>query len=369
MTEPLAPYAIPIDDYGEREYIENKHLFRAHFERDRARIVHSEAFRRLGYKTQVFFNHLVDTNTPVGMRYFRTRLTHSIEVAQIARSVARHLRVCEDLAEAIALAHDIGHPPFGHSGEKKLNALMHAHGGFNHNKQTLRIVTHLEVQYPQFLGLNLTRGTRLGLQKHNKLPDNHSHSIEALLVDICDEIAYNNHDIDDGIMSDMIHIDDMKNIEIWVTQWSQVTQAYPSMNPKARLKYAVRCLVNDMVTHLISNVKKNLDLYHIKNFNDVLYFHQNHPGKMLVCFDNNYYQQILEIKQFLNKRLYHHESIQQSIITNDDLLEKVFYFYLENVLEIPEQYKSKEINHHQMVCDYIGSMTDKDIIDHYERIS
>ena len=228
-SERLAPYAMKSGDTRGRRYPETEHPFRSPFQRDRDRIIHCHAFRRLEYKTQVFVYHEGD--------HYRTRLTHSIEVAQIARTIARALDLNEDLAEGIALAHDLGHPPFGHTGEEILNHMMEGHGGFEHNLHSLRIVEHIERRYPHFRGLNLTWEVREGIVKHcsehdspdvlkEYLPEKAT-CLEAQIVDIADEVAYNNHDIDDGIASDMLDLNDLKVVRLWQENLERTAAGLP----------------------------------------------------------------------------------------------------------------------------------------------
>jgi len=259
-AETLAPYAARSAETKGRVHSEREHPFRSPFQRDRDRVIHSHAFRRLEYKTQVFVYHEGD--------HYRTRLTHSIEVAQISRTIARALGLNEDLSEAIALAHDLGHPPFGHSGEKVLNELMKGHGGFEHNAHSLRIVEELEKRYPEFNGLNLTFETREGIAKHSTDFDNQSTNnsflrnpsacLEAQIVDLADEIAYNNHDIDDGLSSNMLCTEELKNVELWRTNSEKV--CHKTRTTEARiLKYqTIIEIINAQVTDLVTIVNKRI---------------------------------------------------------------------------------------------------------------
>ncbi len=352
----MAGYAISEGKYSERDYPESewkKHPLRNPFQRDRERIIHSKAFRRLEYKTQVFANDVGD--------HFRTRLTHSIEVAQISRSVARSLKVNEDIAETIALAHDLGHPPFGHAGEKVLHLLMKEHGGFDHNKQTLRIVQILEQRYPEFDGLNLTMATLIGLQKHDRLPENQSHSIEALLVDISDGIAYNNHDLYDGLDSRLISLHELKKIELWEYHWSHTTKKYPAAREDVQIHYSIRCMMNQIVMDLVEQTQMNLKKFNINEVKDVLHFHKNHPNEKLVEFSEELRQKLGQLKKFLFKNLYSHPKIKERNQKTKNVIECLFHFLLENKDHLPKEYIDRipVDGVYRSICDFIAGMTDR----------
>ncbi len=257
--ELLAPYAVKSAHSGGREYAEEEPPFRLAFQRDRDRIVHSTAFRRLEYKTQVFVNHEGD--------HFRTRLTHTLEVAQIARTIARSLRLNEDLTEAIALAHDLGHPPFGHAGERAMNEMMQPYGSFEHNRQSLRIVEVLEDRYPEFPGLNLTWETRDGLKKHQprSLPSTVNSpavvvapSLEAQITDYADEIAYNNHDIDDGFTSQMIELESLREVPLWDEHFRAIQSHFGQAPRKIQWRQTVRAIINSLVLDLCAETLRRL---------------------------------------------------------------------------------------------------------------
>ncbi len=351
----LAKYAVTeAEDSCRREYKEPNHPLRSPFQRDRDRIVHSKAFRRLEYKTQVFVNHLGDN--------FRTRLTHSIEVAQISRSVARILCLNEDLVEAIALAHDIGHPPFGHAGERVLNHFMKSHGGFDHNEQTLRTVTALEERYPGFPGLNLTEATRLGLQKHNKLPMGHGHSLEAQIVNICDEIAYNNHDLDDGLDSRLLSLKQLEEVNLWKESWRTTNKQYPATSTKIKIRYSIRCLVNQMVMNLVEQTKKNITIFKIKTFKDVMNFQVKYDeGVSAVGFSEDFLHPLLNLKKFLQKNLYRHPKVEKMNLEARKIIEKLFTHFIQNKESLPEEYQARITltGLHKTVCDFIAGMTDR----------
>ncbi|MFB3065189.1 MAG: dGTP triphosphohydrolase, partial [Planctomycetota bacterium] len=239
----LAPYAMKVRHSRGRRHPEPEHAYRTAYQRDRDRIVHSSAFRRLEYKTQVFVNTAGD--------YYRTRLTHTMEVAQIARTIARTLGLNEDLTEAIALGHDLGHGPFGHSGEDELNDLMKEHGGFEHNRHALRIVDLLERKYPEFCGLNLTEELRLALPKHESHDGGHA-LLEAQVVDAADQIAYNTHDVDDGLTSGLLVESKLDEVEIWQRALVHVRERYPDLPRSTRRYHTVRALIDSAVTDLLA---------------------------------------------------------------------------------------------------------------------
>jgi len=250
----LAPFAVRSSQSKGRQYSEKEHDLRTPFQRDRDRIVHSTAFRRLEYKTQVFVNHEGD--------HYRTRLTHTLETCQIARSMGRALALNEDLVETIALAHDLGHGPFGHAGEWALSDLMSEHGGFEHNVHCLRIVEKLESSYLQFPGLNLTFETREGLKKH---PENfyknrsqRFRTLEADIVDLADEIAYNSHDLDDGLRSELIHECDLKDIKLWRDAWNYSQRKYPDQSSQKKIRLAIRLIINRLVSDVVETTLSRL---------------------------------------------------------------------------------------------------------------
>lgn len=349
----MSPYAIREGILTEREYPIEKHPYRNDFQRDRDRIVHSRAFRRLEYKTQVFVNHLGDN--------YRTRLTHSIEVAQISRTLSRSLGLNEDLTETIALAHDLGHPPFGHAGERALAKLMKNHGGFDHNDQTLRIVTLLEERYPHHPGLNLTKITLFGLQKHKELPDGLSHSLEALIVDFCDEIAYNNHDIDDGLSSGFLSLESLATVELWDWFFQKVQKSYPTVPQTILIRQTIRELINYMVTSLLQQIKDNIINFGIKNVDEVLYFEKNHPGKKLVEYPKHIERQIYELKEFLYQNLYCNEQVQKMNQKGVEIIEEIFFILEKDPKLLPPEYlkRGEKEGMYRAIADFIAGMTDR----------
>jgi dGTPase len=347
----LKTYGVGENDFTDRAYRQATHPYRNDFQRDRDRIVHSKAFRRLEYKTQVFVNHLGDS--------YRTRLTHSIEVSQIARTVSRSLQLNEDLTETIALAHDLGHPPFGHAGERALHLLMPAHGGFDHNEQTIRVVTILEERYPEFKGLNLTGATLMGLHKHGR-PDGKGHSLESQIVDICDEIAYNNHDLDDGIEGGYLTLDEIGKLKIWNKAWSQVERLYPKSGTKILIRSAIRWLINHMVTDIIVQTEKNIARFNIKTLNDVL----NHKNgdERLVEFSPQVAIEVKELKSFLFQKLYRHPDVVTMNVRAEEIIKRLFTFFSENPEALPEEFQNRisgENTACRIVCDFIAGMTDR----------
>lgn len=360
-----------------RRHDETHPTYRNEYQRDRDRIIHSAAFRRLEYKTQVFVNHEGDL--------FRTRLTHSLEVAQIARSIARELRLHEDLAEAIALAHDLGHTPFGHAGQTALNNCMEDLGGFEHNLQSLRVIDKLEQKYADFDGLNLTFETREGVLKHcsvtnaKKLGDvgerflNKSQpSLEAQLTDYSDETAYNNHDIDDGIRYGLITIKDLLKIELFSEQHHIVTKKYRDLDDKKLLHEIIRRMINVMVVDLIDTSRENIANTNLSSISDV----RDQPQKMM-SFSTEMNDKKLELKQFLRKNLYQHYRVHRMSKKAAVVIESLFAAFMDDLKILPTeaikhcytlQEKHGDRGLARGISDYIAGMTDRYAIVEYERI-
>jgi dGTPase len=320
----LAPYASRENQSRGRQHPEPAPNTRTEFQRDRDRIVHSSAFRRLEYKTQVFVNHEGDM--------FRTRLTHSIEVAQISRSIARALKLNEALTETIALAHDLGHTPFGHAGQDILNICMKDYGGFEHNLQSLRIVDELEEKYADFNGLNLSFESREGILKHCSLSNakklgeigkrfinKQQPGLEAQVTNIGDEIAYNNHDVDDGLRAGLITIDQLCEVEIFAKQHSIVMAAYPKLSEKRAIHEIIRRIINVQVTDLLSTTNKLLKKENPASRDDIL----AHSGP-LVGYSNEMQAMNLELKQFLRKNLYRHHRVDDMSIKAKNIIHTLF---------------------------------------------
>lgn len=363
----LAPYAAKSTESLGREHAESECPFRPAFQRDRDRIIHSEAFRRLEYKTQVFVNHEGD--------YYRTRLTHSLEVAQISRGIARTLGLNEDLAEAIALAHDLGHTPFGHRGEEVLNRLMQGHGGFEHNRQSYRVVTHLERRYPAFNGLNLTYEVREGIAKHSgeydnpnipEFPDKGYPTLEAQVVDVSDEIAYMNHDIDDGLQSKMITFEQLEAIDLWREQLTESRRCSPNLREKLQKYQTIRRLIHLLITDIKETAEKRIAELSLTTFDDV-----RTSAKDVVRFSEPMKKKTRELLSFLYDNLYRHHHVERMAQKSERILTDLFENYLSNPRTLPATLCAviKEGgNTHRHICDYIAGMTDRYALDEHARL-
>ncbi|MBI4368131.1 MAG: deoxyguanosinetriphosphate triphosphohydrolase [Candidatus Omnitrophica bacterium] len=350
----LAPYAIKSSESRGRVYPEKEHDFRTAFQRDRDRIIHSTAFRRLEYKTQVFVNHEGD--------HYRTRLTHTIEMSQIARTIARALRLNEDLTEAIALAHDLGHGPFGHAGQEALSELMKQHGGFEHNAQCLRIVEKLEESYANFHGLNLTFEVREGLRKHarNQIP-----SLEAEVVDLADSIAYNGHDLDDGLRSGLLNIRMLAKIKLWREVDRYIQKKSPRAPQGIQNKIAIRLLINRMTGDLIEETLRHLRRFAIQKPADL-----RRAGAKVVRFSKALDADVLELKKFLRKNLYLHPHVIRVTREGQHLIRELFGFYAAHPAQLPAYVKRRAAKEGQWrsLCDYIAGMTDRYAAEEYHRL-
>jgi dGTPase len=364
--ETLAPYAVQSVHSGGRLYPEDEHPFRLAFQRDRDRVVHSSAFRRLEYKTQVFVNHEGD--------HFRTRLTHTLEVAQIARTIARSLRLNEDLTEAIALAHDLGHPPFGHAGERAMNEMMQPYGGFEHNQQSLRIVEVLEERYPEFPGLNLTWETRDGLKKHQPrvLRGDETGqttvvgpSLEAQVADSADEIAYNNHDIDDGLTSQMIDLDNLRQMPLWEEHFREIRQRFPQASRKVQWRQTVRTIINSLVLDLCEETLRRLESGRISGVDEV-----RRSPQRLVGFSVEMERKNAELKLFLLEHLYRHYRIIRMSEKARRIVHDLFKVYMESPKQMPPSFFARlgKENIPRVVCDYIAGMTDRYALDEHRKL-
>lgn len=363
----LCPYAAFSSGSLGRLYEEQEHPYRTAFQRDRDRIVHTSAFRRLEYKTQVFVNHEGD--------YYRTRLTHTLEVSQIGRTVARSLGVNENLTEAICLAHDLGHTPFGHSGQDIMTDLMKDNGGFEHNKQSFRIVTKLERPYPKFLGLNLTYEVLEGITKHSSeydMPDGSAFiktgypTIEAQIANCCDEIAYNNHDIDDGLQSGLIGLKDLRQVKIWETNYQRISNENHQLNDKQLKRMMINSILSFFVTDLINNTQEKIESLNIKTIDDI----RKH-GKNLVSFSPKAQEMNTELKRFLFERLYRHYRVERMAEKAKKVITELFNTYTNNPKIIPPDFKENyDANEpiKRIVCDYIAGMTDRYALDEYSKL-
>jgi dGTPase len=365
--------SIPLKSKG-RLFIEKKSSFRSSYQRDRDRIVHSTAFRRLKHKTQVFVNTTGD--------HYRTRITHSLEVAQIARTLAKYFMLNEDLCETLSLAHDLGHTPFGHAGEEALNECMKNFGGFDHNIQTIRIVTLLENKYYEFKGLNLSLETLDGLIKHNgpiynlsKLNNilgknffkkkiiykNNSH-LEAQISSISDDIAYNSHDLEDGLKANLFNLDDLNNIPILSDIINQHKKKVNKNNKELVLRQVVREIINEMVGDVIKNTKKNIKLNKLKIVSDVFKI-----PKPIVCFSSKMHKFDVAIKKFLRENMYYSKNVIKKTNRGKKIINDLFTTIIKN----PKKYiKSNDYkkNKERMVCDFIAGMTDRYAINLHNKI-
>ncbi len=367
MTE-LATYAVGGDNSRGRKVAEDAPKGRSEFQRDRDRIIHSNAFRRLEYKTQVFVNHEGDL--------FRTRLTHSIEVAQIARSIARSLHLNEDLAEAISLAHDLGHTPFGHAGQDALNTCMKPYGGFEHNLQSLRVVDTLEERYADFDGLNLCFETREGILKHCSVENakqlaelgerflkDRRPSLEAQVSNLADEIAYNNHDVDDGLRSGLITLEQLADVPLVATHFREVRRAYPELPERRVVHETIRRMINTLVTDLIRQSENNITSQNIATLEDV------RSAPALIAYSPSVNEQQRELKNFLRTRLYRHFRVLRMSAKSQRILSDLFGVFMADNRLLPPQYQRQvEFDRARAVADYIAGMTDRYAIREHRRI-
>ena len=364
----LAIYAANPDKTKGRHYDEPTSPPRNHFQRDRDRIIHSTAFRRLEYKTQVFVNHEGDL--------FRTRLTHSLEVAQLARGIARTLNLHEDLTEAIALAHDLGHTPFGHAGQDALNACMKNFGGFEHNLQSLRVVDKLEQRYAEFDGLNLTFELREGILKHcsvknakalgdvgERFLNKTNPSLEAQVTNFADEIAYNNHDIDDGLRSGLITIEQLQNVEIFASQLEVVKTKYPNLEQRRVIHETIRRMINLLVVDLCENSATKIAQINPQNINDI------RQAPYLVSFSEAMTAKNLALKQFLRKNLYQHYKVNRMSEKANRIICELFTAFYENIGTLPTEFQRyAEVDKARAIADYIAGMTDRFAIREHKRL-
>ena len=363
----LASFASKSADSKGRVYKEKEHPYRTSYQRDRDRIIHSSAFRRLEYKTQVFVNHEGD--------YYRTRLTHSLEASQIARVIASAIRLNTDLVETITLAHDLGHTPFGHAGEDELKGLMKDHGGFDHNLQSLRIVDYLEERYPDFRGLNLTYESRVGLFKHPELAAEaekrgmgkfekfKSPILESQVVDLADEIAYDNHDVDDGLTSGLIAEAELDKIELWKAAKKKV-RLDASLQPAVRRYQVIRTLINLEVTDLLAQSEKNIKKFGVRSPKDAITFE-----KFTISFSPGLTRQREELRQFLKNKLYRHYRVVRMTDKARRFIRALFEVYLAQPEQLPpgSQKRLKKEGAHRVICDYIAGMTDRYAQNEYKK--
>lgn len=374
----LTPYACRTEHSRGRRFDEPESLHRNPYQRDRDRIIHSTAFRRLEYKTQVFVNHEGD--------HYRTRLTHSIEVAQIARSICRSMRLHEDLAEAVALAHDLGHTPFGHSGQDALDAVMQPYGGFEHNRQSLRIVETLERKYAAFPGLNLSFETREGIVKHHSAYDTPSNrdlacyrldeqpALEAQIGNLADEIAYNNHDIDDGFRAGMLTLEALRGLELFGRYYDEVEQAYPEASQRLQVNETVRRMINCLIIDVIEETTRRIEEAGVSNFADV-----RSAASALVGFSREARRLNGELKKFLYKNMYRNYRVARMASKAERVIREIFEIYMQTPEMLPphQQQLMQQADRHgspdreqlaRLIADYIAGMTDRYALEEHDRL-
>lgn len=337
------------------------------FQRDRDRIIHSTAFRRLEYKTQVFLNHEGD--------HFRTRLTHSLEVAQIARAVARRLSLNEDLVEAISLAHDLGHTPFGHAGQDALNDCMKDHGGFEHNLQSLWVVDYLEERYATWDGLNLSYETREGILKHcsrknaqtlgalgRRFIEGHQPTLEAQLANLADEIAYNNHDIDDGIRSGLITIEQLDELALWANQKARVIARHPQLSGRRLVNEVIRHIIHVLVQDLVDETARRIEQHQPQSIDQV------RALPPLVAFSDGVRAQATQLKQFLFKNLYRHPRVMEMTTQAAQKVRVLFDYYVSHEQILPLSFRPQD-DIYRRTAHYIAGMTDRYADKEYQKIT
>jgi dGTPase len=368
MNQPLASYAAIDEQSRGRRYPEPPPSFRTEFQRDRDRIIHSNAFRRLVYKTQVFVNHEGDL--------YRTRITHSLEVAQIGRTVARALNLNETLTEAICLAHDLGHTPFGHAGQDALNECMREFGGFEHNLQSLRVVDELEERYADFSGLNLTFECREGVLKHcsvqnarqlgdvgERFLNRTQPGLEAQLANLADAIAYNNHDVDDGVRAGLITVDDLLDVRVFSRFHAMVIARYPELPPRRVLYETIRRMVDYLVSDVITESQKNI----VESSVDSIQAVRAH-SRQLISLSDNVLSEHQELKRFLRSKLYNHPSVREVMDEAGATLKGLFEAYMKEPSRLPPEHQSLferaesgggRAAAARVVADYVAGMTDR----------
>lgn len=371
----LAPYAAHSAQSKGRRFPEPASPSRTEFQRDRDRIIHSTAFRRLEYKTQVFVNHEGDL--------FRTRLTHSIEVAQIGRSIARNLQLNEDLVEAISLAHDLGHTPFGHAGQDALNACMKEYGGFEHNLQSLRVVDQLEERYGAFDGLNLTFETREGVLKHcsqanakklgeigQRFIEKTQPTLEAQLANLADEIAYNNHDIDDGLRSGLLSLAQLDEVDFYARHLRQVQTAHPGISGRRAINETVRRMINALIVDLIEQSQANIREAGVKTVENVRH------APALIAFSEVMGSEAIQLKRFLHANLYQHYQVNRMTSKARRIVHELFHAFMHEPRLLPPDYQLGDsdgtvdpvMRQARLVADYIAGMTDRYAMREHRRL-
>jgi dGTPase len=372
MTELAAFAANEVSSRG-RRYDEPRAAYRGEYQRDRDRIIHSTAFRRLVYKTQVFVNHEGDL--------YRTRLTHSLEVSQIGRSVASALALNEPLTEAICLAHDLGHTPFGHAGQDELNACMRDFGGFEHNLQSLRVVDHLEAKYARFPGLNLMFETREGILKHcskanarelgdvgERFLNREQPGLEAQIANIADAIAYNNHDVDDGFRAGLLGLEQLREQALFAAGYDEVHRLYPDLEDRRLIYEVIRRMIGKVVTDLIETTRDNVAASGAQSIDDI-----RKAGQPLATFSDEIYDQHAALKRFLKRHLYSHEKKLEMTATAQAIVRKLFELYTADVHKMPPEFSDRAAGEDgasraRVVADYVAGMTDRYAIAEHERL-
>jgi dGTPase len=368
MNQALASYAAIDDQSRGRRFPEPPPRFRTEFQRDRDRIIHSNAFRRLVYKTQVFVNHEGDL--------YRTRITHSLEVAQIGRTVARALNINETLTEAICLAHDLGHTPFGHAGQDALNDCMREYGGFEHNLQSLRVVDELEERYAEFSGLNLTFECREGVLKHcsaqnarqlgdvgERFLNRTQPGLEAQLANLADAIAYNNHDVDDGLRAGLVKVEELRDVRVFARFHSAIAEQYPEVPPRRQLYETIRRMVDYLVSDVIVQSKKNIDDSGVDSIQAV-----RASPRPLISLSDGVLEEHQELKRFLRTKLYNHPKVREVMDEAGSTLKELFDAYMDDPSRLPAEHQSLVARAEsdggkparaRVVADYVAGMTDR----------
>jgi len=367
----LAPYALLSNQSRGRVHREEECPYRTAFQRDRDRIIHSKAFRRLEYKTQVFAYYEGD--------HYRTRLTHTLEVVQIARSIGQYLGANEDLTHAVALAHDLGHTPFGHAGELALQKIMENHGGFEHNSQSLRVVDHLEARYPEFPGLNLTYETRSGIVRHSTVYDqappdlvaeflsDPQPSLEAQIVSVADEIAYSCHDIEDGLQSGYFDENDLSELELWKEVTRMIKDRYPNLDRDTFRYQCTRKLIDTFIRDTIGATETILSSSSLKSPEDIM--NRDEP---VVCFSSSMQRWKRQLNEFLHTRFYTHHKILRMQYKANRLLKDLFREYVKRPSQLPPGVQKRITENSESVertvCDYIAGMTDRFALDEHRKV-
>lgn len=370
----LAPYAASELSSRGRRHTEPSATYRGEYQRDRDRIVHCTAFRRLMYKTQVFVNHEGDL--------YRTRLTHSLEVAQIARTAAVALGLNEPLVEAISLAHDLGHTPFGHAGQDSLNACMRDYGGFEHNLQSLRVVDELEAKYADFPGLNLTFETREGILKHcsarnarqlgdvgRRFIERQQPGAEAQLANLADAIAYNNHDVDDGIRAGLLSVEQLAEEPLFAAQYHEVKARYPTIEDRRFVYEIIRRMINFVVSDLVETTRERIGTLNPQGIDDI-----RAADQPVVALSDDVHEQHKALKRFLLTNLYRHEKVREMTDRAATMVSVLFGIYMNNTQEMPAEFadaalKLDETGRARIVADYVAGMTDRFAIREYQRLT